>query len=141
VVWNRIEREILRVADRLLILGYSDPRLYRLYDTSPDPNEYGRKSIKIGSAYLVYRPGQDGSCEIYDLFVPEEHRRCGIASKMVQELESQIFGSIYGFTREENITAQEFYRSCGFELFSIPRLYRGSGGVMFVKQCLPGGQE
>ena len=139
-VWRKIETELLRVAGRLLVLGYGEPDVYRVSDSLKSPEEFNCNAIMLakGLGRLVYRPGQDGTCELYDLIVEEDQRRKGLGSRLVRELESLVQGTIYGFTRRSNVKAQAFYVSRGFSLYPAPGLYRGEDGVMFVKQRFPG---
>jgi ribosomal protein S18 acetylase RimI-like enzyme len=137
-IWRTIEVELLRVASRVLFLGYTNPQVYRVSDAVTNPEEFARNTIILPGGHLVYRPGQDGSCEVYDLLVEEDQRRQGIGSRLVQELFSHVHGTLYGFTQQSNEVAQRFYRSRGFSLTLVPNLYRGGHGVMFTKRHLPG---
>ena len=131
--WRLIEQEILRVADQLILLSYGDPETYRMSDAVPDPEEHRRNTILAPGGFLVYRPAQDGTAEIYDLLVEEGQRKRGIGRRLVNELVDQTLGAVFGFTRETNREAQEFYRRCGFNLYPAPYLYRGESGVLFIK--------
>jgi SAM-dependent methyltransferase len=137
-VWRNAEREILRVCDVLVLLNYTDPTSYRISEAVRSPEEFNCNRIISEHGYLVYRPGQDGSCEIYDLFVEPDHRRKGVASKMVTKLLCNTFGTVFGFTRHENREACAFYAAVGFQLIGIPNFYRGSDGVLFARQRLLG---
>lgn len=133
--WRQVETEILRVADRLIILGLEDPHSYRIVDAVQSPEEFTRNVIECEGGRLTYRAGQDGTCELYDLLVDEACRRQGVGTKLVNELLSATFGCVYGFTRTENTVAQAFYSSLGFGLIVVPGLYRGSDGVIFFRSC------
>lgn len=67
---------------------------------------------------LEYRPGSGGSYEIFDISVPGECRRTGVARAMVNKLikvcEVQGVKRIYAITRAENRIAQEFYAEMHF---------------------------
>jgi len=139
--WRRIENAILDISDSLLLLNYSDPRTYRMSDSVRNPEEFTHNTICFDGGQLVYRVGQDATCEIYDLLVPEEKRRSGIATKLIDELFTVHPGTVYGFTRSTNREAQAFYSAVGFTLQTVPNLYRGEDGVLFSQQRLPGAIE
>lgn len=134
--WRQTEREILRVADKLLILGYTDPEIYRLYDASPDPLEFALCTIQEDGSYLSYRPGKDGTIELYDLFVNEKNRRLGVASRLIKGVMSEAYGCLYGFTQLKNEAIHALYQKLGFTLTRIPGFYRGVDAIMVSKCCL-----
>lgn len=134
--WRQTERELLRVADRVLILGYSDPELYRICEASPDPKEFALTTIQEEGSWLSYRPGKDGTVELYDLFVNESNRRLGVASRMVKSVMAETYGCVYGFTQINNPSIHAVYQKLGFTLTRIPGFYRGIDAVMVSKCCL-----
>jgi SAM-dependent methyltransferase len=134
--WRQIEAEAMRVSDYVLLLNYSSPHLYRVVDSIGSPEEWAVMRIECDGGRLLYRKGMDGCHELYDLWVDEDKRLQGVGRSLVTRLEERTFGSVYGFTRQENEGAQQFYERCGYDLVSVPGLYRGQDGVMFVKRCL-----
>ena len=133
--WRKIETELLRVADRLLLLNYSNPTMYRVFESSPDPKEFALVTISQNGSHLSYRPGKDGTIELYDMFVNENHRRQGIASKLITSVTDEAYGCVYGFTQIDNEAIHAVYTKLGFTLTTIPGFYRGIDGVMASKTC------
>lgn len=135
--WRRMEREILRVSNRLILLGYTHPTMYRVTDAVPDPKEYAQTVLECDGGRLIYRPGQDGTVELYDLFVTEENRRKGVARKLVQTVMKEAFGCVYGFVQIDNPPVHALYESLGFKRVNVPGFYRGVDAYMYVYRCLP----
>lgn len=138
MVWRQMETEILRVADRLVTLSFGEPDLYRVCDAVSEANKSGFSSIESEGGRLVYRPGQDGTVELYDLWVSESRRRKGVASRLIRKVLAETFGCVYGFTQVWNAAIHDLYRKLGFELIRVPGFYRGVDAIMVVKTCLPG---
>lgn len=137
--WRPIEKELLRVSNRLITLDYGDTKMYRVHDAHPEPGMWaGCVTLEKDGGKLVYRPGQDGTVELYDVFVSEDNRRRGIASQLINTVVGETFGTIYGFTQIDNEKIHNLYAKLGFELVRIPRFYRGIDAIMVLKDCTPG---
>lgn len=137
--WRQMEREMLRVGDRILILNYTTPTLFRVFEASPDPKEYASITVQeegsVGT-YLTYRPGKDGTIELYDLFVNDKDRRKGVASRMIESVIAGAYGTVYGFTQIDNYIIHALYEKLGFTLTKIPGFYRGVDSIMVHKVCM-----
>lgn len=137
-VWRTMEKELLRVADRLLILSYGEPSISRVTDAVRDAKEAMLTRIDVDGGWLDYRIGQDNTAEIYDLLVDETKRRSGLGRRLIERLWGEGYTCLYGFTRKNNTVAQAFYSAVGFTLRDIPGFYRGSQtAVMFSQRRAP----
>lgn len=137
--WRQVERELLRVGDRILLINYTFPDLYRIFDASPDPKEFAQITIQEAGSegtWLSYRPGKDGTIELYDLFVNAKDRRKGVASRMIQSVMAEAYGTVYGFTQIDNPAIHLVYEKLGFTLTRIPGFYRGVDAIMVSKVCM-----
>lgn len=132
--WRKMEKELLRVADRLVLLSYGEPNVYVIIDAVDDPEVATCNTIAMEGGKLVYRPGMDGTCEIFDLFVDEDCRRMGIATKLVNRLMENTYGSVYSFARSNNDAVRGVYEKLGFDIIAVPGLYRGQDAMMAVKR-------
>lgn len=137
MVWRAMERELLRVSERLLLLNYTEPSLYRIHDNHLDAKEFICNQIHYDGGRLTYRAGQDGTIELYDLFVDETQRRKGVASRLVEEVCQEAFGTVYGFIQIDNPPIHAVYRKLGFTLTPVPGFYRGVDAIMVSKLCTP----
>lgn len=141
-VWRRMEKELLRVADRLILLNYTVPDLFCVIDSVGSPEVGTVNTIEMDGGKLVYRPGMDGSCEIFDLLVDESHRRRGVATAMIQKLISDTYGTIYSFSRDDNEAVHNVYKKIGgFKFIRIPGFYRGQDALMAVRKFLDRGKR
>jgi SAM-dependent methyltransferase len=130
--WRAMEKEILRVADRLILLNYSVPDVYTVYDATPPLLTSCR--ICTTGGVLVYRYGQSGTCELYDLFVEEDYRRQGVATRLIGQLLDGLDGeTVYAFTRADNHAALSLYRSLGFAVIPVGGLYLGSDACIATR--------
>lgn len=130
--WRAMEKEILRVADRLILLNYSVPEVYSIVEAVPPLLSQCR--IHTTGGVLVYRYGQPGTCELFDLFVEEDYRRQGVATRLVGQLLDGIDGeTVYAFTRADNHAALALYRGLGFAVTPIPGFYLGSPACLVVR--------
>jgi SAM-dependent methyltransferase len=138
MVWRKMETEILRVSQRLLLMGYeADPSCYRMTEAARPNNEATPHVLNLDGARLSYRSGQSGTVELYDLWVPEDRRRRGLGSTLIAEACKGMLGCAYGFTRADNTEAQAFYMALGFSLQLVPSFYQGMDAVLLTRPCLP----
>lgn len=130
MAWRRVEREILRVANRLVLLTFGRPDVARVVDSVASP-EVGGVIVRDGGR-LEYRVGQDSTVEIFDLMVDEDRRGRGVGRAMVEELAAGYW-CVFAFTRAGNDGARAFYRALGFTETPLPGFYRGEDGVMVTR--------
>lgn len=130
--WREIENELMRVADHVVLLNYSEPDLYTITDSIPDPRQSVISSVEADGGRLTYRPGQDGTVELYDLYVDNSYRRQGVASRLVQHVLKQSFGTVYGFCRANNLAVRDLYEKLGFDITDVSGFYRGQDAFMAV---------
>lgn len=136
--WESIITELCRVGDKVLLLNYSEPSLVKVQQDWEPEDRNGkliqyREGASIGS--ITYRRGQDGTVELYDLYVDHQQRRSGYGRTLVQRLFTELedVQHIFGFVRATNVDAIEFYKSCGFTLTRIAGFYRGQDAFLFNK--------
>jgi len=67
------------------------------------------------AGFLVVRQNGPGEWEILNLAVAPEHRRRGLARKLVESFQTSINGCVFLEVRESNNTARKFYNSMGFQ--------------------------
>lgn len=133
-VWHQIEEELLRVGDRLVILGYTSQDIGKVTDAVSNPEEFRCTTISCENGYLVYRPGKDSTVELYDLMVYPDRRRVGYGTQLVERLLKEPFHMVYGFTRVDNAAALSFYKKMGFALEHVPYFYRAMDAMMFTRE-------
>lgn len=129
--WRAMEAEILRVADRLVVMSYERPTVAHVMDspTAAKRELWRVRSIVHPHGRLDYRLGQDATAEIFDLFIDESHRGEGVGRELIGRLQSEGFRSVYAFTRATNAGARAFYARLGFAEAVVPGFYRGMDGV------------
>ncbi|MFA5056478.1 MAG: class I SAM-dependent methyltransferase [Opitutaceae bacterium] len=141
--WRLMETELLRVADRLLLLSYTVPTCYRMIDAVHDAEDFTHNTIVQDGVTLIYRAGHDGTVEFYELATSDEVRgRGGLAAmngsiNILQKVIGSTVGTCYGFMRGDNKPMQKIYQWLGFSLVPLPGFYRGTDAVMAYKQCHP----
>lgn len=128
--WREMEREIVRVADRVVVLSYSRPTVANVYDSPRVRRVSCEGTMLAEGGKLVYRDGQDSTAEIFDISVDEGYRRRGVGRSLVDRLFAE-FRSVFAFTRETNDGAKRFYRALGFTETPLPGFYRGEDALFF----------
>lgn len=128
--WREMEREIVRVADRVVVLSYSRPTVANVYDSPRVKRISSEGEMLAQGGRLVYRDGQDDTAEIFDIFVEEGYRGRGVGRELVDRLFAE-FRSVFAFTRETNEGAMRFYRALGFSEVRVPGFYRGMDALFF----------
>lgn len=94
---------------------------------SDDAPVYGLCAIKQGDLagilHYILHPitgSIDPACYMQDLFVDENHRKKGLARKMVQELtkigRTEKWARIYWLAEADNTAAQALYKNLGVKL-------------------------
>lgn len=134
--WRKMEAELLRVANRLVLLNYSQPDLFTVIDSWDRVDQNVVRTVETVGGRLSYRNGMDGTVELYDLLVSEEHRRQGVASRLISKVISETYGTVYAFCRNSNHAIRAVYEKLGFTIHDIPGFYRGEDGTMAVKEFL-----
>jgi ribosomal protein S18 acetylase RimI-like enzyme len=130
-VWRRMERELLRIADRLVLLQYTEPSTYTFLDAVSNPEQRCECHIRTDRGYLSYRLGQPGTCEIFDLVVQDGYRRQGIATKLIQDLMDGTPDTLFAFCRHNNKAAKGLYAKMGFRFTGlIEDFYPGCGALL-----------
>jgi ribosomal protein S18 acetylase RimI-like enzyme len=97
-------------------------------------DETGRV-IRHEWGWLEYRFAPARTCEIVNIEVDPEHRREGVGTSMIEELRDMPeVGTVYAFTRADNVNALRFYVKIGFTCFQIPGYYGDwEDGVLVVR--------
>ena len=133
--WIKMERELTRVATQVLLLGYTDPTVFKIVTNWVFPDHSNEIQIE-DTGRAIYRRGQAGTVELYDIFVKEEARRFGVATRLVKELFRQtLVSTIYGYCRATNSVALEFYKKLRAKLTEVPKFYNGvHDAFLFVLQ-------
>lgn len=128
--WALMQAELTRVCVYVLLLGYSDPHWFKIVKDW-DEQDIQRSYVHGDNlGRITLRKGQDGTYEIFDLYVNEENRKAGIGRGLVKRVFDELdCHTVFGFCRENNPEGQAFYRSLGCELYFIPGFYRGTEGA------------
>jgi len=89
-----------------------------------------------GVGKIVWRRGTGDNVELLDIEVTSQ-RRTGqgtiLLLRMLNSLkQNPPDSSIFGFTRTENVIAQEFYSAMGFTVQEITGLYPEGSAVLFT---------
>jgi len=81
--------------------------------------------VPVEGAYIRYRLGPARTCEIVDLFVPEDSRRNQIGTSLVFAVFNAMARpyNFYVFTRRTNGVARLFYEKLGFRGYPVPEFY------------------
>lgn len=88
--------------------------------------------IENQDGQLVYRVGQAGTGEIYDIAVNTERMK-GHGRALVEEALKQFNPkTLYAFTRRSNTGARTFYKKLGFREILIEGFYDGEDAVMVL---------
>lgn len=123
--WIKMENELTRVATQVILLGYTDPTIFKIVSNWVFP-DHSNELIIEDTGRLVYRRGQAGTVEVYDIVVKEDARRFGIATRLINELFSQtLVDTLYGYCRATNTGAIEFYKSLEADMIPVPGFYNG----------------
>lgn len=73
--------------------------------------------------------------EIEYIIVPEEHRKKGIGTQLLLEIEKANITNITLEVRESNITAINFYKKNGYKIEAIRKNYYGNeDGYLMMKE-------
>lgn len=73
--------------------------------------------------------------EIEYIIVPEEHRKKGIGSKLLSEIEKDNINNITLEVRKSNETAIDFYKKNGYKIEAIRKNYYGNeDGYLMMKE-------
>lgn len=74
--------------------------------------------------YLEYRYAPAYGCEMVHLQIEEDHRRKGIGSLLLKQLETDpLIKYLYGFMESTNAPIKAWYLHHGFTLVPIPDYY------------------
>jgi len=89
--------------------------------------------------FVVVRTLAPGESEILNLAVAPEARRQGVARALLREWLREVRGDVFLEVRASNEVAQKFYKSLGFQEFSVrPKYYASppeTGIVMKFHSC------
>ncbi len=114
---------------------------YQRYSRSPKVRSFAVDNqihtIVVSSGKLTYCQKPGNVYELLDIVVPEEDRRKGIGTELVQELRKAVDGPIHVFTRRSNGVARCFYQSLGMFPIVIPGYYTEEDGVLYVDKLRP----
>lgn len=132
--WRKMEQEIHRVADRVILIGYATPNIAHVSDSPRVKRVKWQGEMVTHGGRLVYRDGQDDTAEIFDIFVEEGYRGRGVGRELVDRLLAE-FRSVFAFTRETNEGAMRFYRALGFSEVRVPGFYRGMDALFYSKSA------
>jgi ribosomal-protein-alanine N-acetyltransferase len=80
-------------------------------------------SEKQVAGFVVWRQTAPGEREILNLAVKPDLRRKGVARSLVGAVLADFAGDIFLEVRASNCNAQEFYKSMGFQVFSVREKY------------------
>ena len=73
--------------------------------------------------------------EIEYIIVDKKHRKCGIGTKLLKEIEKNNIKNITLEVRESNIEAIDFYKKNGFKIETIRKNYYGNeNGYLMLKE-------
>lgn len=104
------------------------------FDTKIDSNPYRKYLIYDSSALLVYSEIYD-RLEIDYIYVLEEYRNMGIASKLLEYLFSKYNYSCSLEVRCDNMNAIKLYKKFNFEIITIRKNYYGNvDGYLMVRK-------
>lgn len=135
--WEAMEKELIRVADKVVLLNYGEPLRYILHWNTTSSSVHTLNTINQNGSYLIYRLSTGGVCEIYDLFVCESQRRKGVGTQLVRELGKKLPGChLYAFTRCSNTEARSFYLRLGFQETLVPDYYPGCDAILMTRSEL-----
>jgi ribosomal protein S18 acetylase RimI-like enzyme len=120
--------DILRINDLMNGVGYSTAEHIK-NSLERNPNEIVLVAIHndkaIGLICGMLKPSicyaKSIPCEVTELFVCEDYRRKGIASKLIKQLENEFdknnTDEVILLTGKKNINAQKFYENSGYDVF------------------------
>ena len=80
-------------------------------------------------AYMIYTEVLN-EAEIIFIAVDKDHKRQGLATKLVQSLD----GAIYLDVNENNLGAINFYKTCGFTEYARRKNYYDDGDAILMKR-------
>ena len=120
--------DILQMNDKFNGVGYSTTE-HIANSLKGNPHEIVLVAVHngkaIGFACGLLKPSicyaKSVPCEVTELFVCEDYRRKGIATKLLKQLENEFDANntdeIILLTGMKNVNAQSFYVNNGYELF------------------------
>ncbi len=97
---------------------------------------------ECGGAFAGYLSGVFAAdeCEISNIAVETDYRRCGIATKLFGELlriaAERGTESVFLLVRDGNAAAVALYSSLGFETVGRRRAYYGEADAVIMRKCI-----
>lgn len=129
-VWDEMEAELLRVAQKVILLNYTLPDTYCSLESRKNPEETTLNYVEHEHGRLAFRLGLGGVCEIYDIFVDRDYRRQGIGTKLHQAVFARGFNTVYEFSKFNNTAIILLQKKLGFHHASLPGFYGGTSAVI-----------
>lgn len=138
-------KEVWKLNQRCFRNGESYPR-HTLQYLLTEANTLSYRAVTaagelIGFVFITL--SQDGAGHITTIGVAPEHRRRGIARKLMERAEEALqnrkIETVFLEVRVENISAQNLYRELGFSVVQrLPKYYsNGEDGLLMVKSLPP----
>jgi ribosomal-protein-alanine N-acetyltransferase len=94
------------------------------------------------AGFLCALVGKDGTAHITTIGVAPEHRRRGLAERLLKDLEDSLrelrVGSVVLEVRVSNVAAQSLYRACGFTIVQRLAGYYNDGedALLMIKAVI-----
>lgn len=138
-------KEVWKLNQRCFRYGESYPRHTLLYLLT-EANTLSYRAVTVSGelvGFVFVTLSQDGAGHITTIGVAPEHRRRGIARKLMKRAEEALqnrkITTIFLEVRVENTAAQTLYREIGFSIVQrLPKYYsNGEDGFLMVKSLLP----
>lgn len=90
----------------------------------------------LEGGFIVWRRGTGGNVELINLQVSPESRRKGAGRRLLQRMLAELkknppYATVFGFSREVNREAHDFYREMGFTLSRVDGVYADGSAIVF----------